>query len=344
MKKAFLGFISITICLVGIAYGISQILAKPKFTSIAPNEFSELIASGDVVLIDVRTREEHESGHIPGTDYNIDVKGDSFMLQSQVLLPKDTPVALYCRSGNRSKTAAELLAKEGYEVFELATGFKGWIEAGYESAESLITIDTTHEGLTIYFPKFETIDLVCGPYSPVEDQNAILCCAASFTGETLSEFKHSNIAGNHVSAGKYEKGYSCKHNTGAFVWYKDQWKFLLQEYSAELKTAAASSGMGFGQNMIIHNGVVQPLWRSNSFQYRSLCELDGKLCIIQSKESVPYRQYVDMLISAGVKHAIYLDMGGWCHAWYRKFNHLNISYINTSKHKYYTNWLTFYTR
>ena len=93
MKKALLGFITITICLVGIAYGISQILAKPKFTSIAPNEFSELIASGDVVLIDVRTREEHESGHIPGTDYNIDVKGNSFMLQSQVLLPNDTPIA-----------------------------------------------------------------------------------------------------------------------------------------------------------------------------------------------------------------------------------------------------------
>ena len=342
MKKASL--ILITICLICIAYGISQILTKPQFTSITALEFSKLLSSKDVVLIDVRTKEEHENGHIPGTDYNIDVNSDSFILQSQVLLPKGIPVALYCRSGNRSKTAAALLAKEGYEVYELATGFNGWIEAGYESAESLITVDMTHDGLTIYFPKFDTVDLVCGQDSPVEDKNAILCCAASFTGETLSVFKHSNIAGNHVSGGKYEKGYSCRHNTGAFVWYNNQWKFLLKEYSAELKKAAASAGMGFGQNMIIHDGIIQPLWRSNSFQYRSLCELDGKLCIIQSKESVPYRQYVDMLKAAGVKHAIYLDMGGWCQAWYRKFSHSDVSYINTSQHKYYTNWLTFYTR
>lgn len=342
MKKAFLVFITITTCLVSIAYGISQMLTKQKFTSFAPHEFSELLSTRDIVLVDVRTQEEHENGHIPGTDYSIDIKGDSFLLQSQVLLKKSTPIALYCRSGNRSKTAAKLLAKKGYEVYELSTGFNGWIEAGYKAADPLINIDTTQDGLAIYYPKFESIDLVCGSYSPVEDENVIFCCAASFTGETLPVFKHSNVAGNHVSGGEYNKGYLCKHNTGAFVWYKGQWKFLLKEYSDELKKAAASSGMGFGQNMIIHDGIIQPLWRSNSFQYRSLCELDGKLCIIQSKESVPYRQYVDMLKAAGVKHAIYLDMGGWCHAWYRKFQHLDVSYINISKHKYYTNWLTFY--
>ena len=69
---------------------------------------------------------EHDNGHIPGTKYNIDVNGDSFVFQSFMLLTKDTPVALYCRSGNRSKTAAKLLAKEGYKVYELSSGFNGW--------------------------------------------------------------------------------------------------------------------------------------------------------------------------------------------------------------------------
>jgi rhodanese-related sulfurtransferase len=312
------------------------------FKSISVNEFSVFISDPEVTVVDVRTAEEHAQGYIPGTDFNIDVLEDGYEAEAIAKLPKDKPVALYCRSGNRSKTAAELLAKEGYEVYELATGFNGWIEAGYKVADPLLFVDTTHEGLSIYYPKFESIDLVCGSYSPVEDKNAVFCCAASFTGETLSVFKHSNVAGNHVSGGEYNNGYLCKHNTGAFVWYKGQWKFLLKEYSDELKKTAASSGMGFGQNMIIHDGIIQPLWRSNSFQYRSLCELDGKLCIIQSKESVPYRQYVDMLKAVGVKHAIYLDMGGWCHAWYRKFQHSDVSYINTSMHKYYTNWLTFY--
>ena len=43
---------------------------------------------------------------------------------------KDKPVALYCRSGNRSKTAARILADKGYEVVELGTGFRGWVAAG----------------------------------------------------------------------------------------------------------------------------------------------------------------------------------------------------------------------
>ena len=43
------------------------------------------------------------------------------------------------------------------------------------------------------------------------------CCEAAFTGELLEEFKHSNIADNHICNGKMIKGYSCKANTGGFV-------------------------------------------------------------------------------------------------------------------------------
>ena len=45
-------------------------------------------------------------------------------------LPKEKPVALYCRSGNRSKNAARILAENGYQVLELGTGFRGWAAAG----------------------------------------------------------------------------------------------------------------------------------------------------------------------------------------------------------------------
>ncbi|WP_286006501.1 rhodanese-like domain-containing protein [Ligilactobacillus aviarius] len=47
-------------------------------------------------------------------------------------MQKDKPVALYCRSGRRSKKAAELLSKAGYEVYELDSGFHGWQKAGLE--------------------------------------------------------------------------------------------------------------------------------------------------------------------------------------------------------------------
>ena len=49
------------------------------------------------------------------------------------------------------------------------------------------------------------------------------CCEAAFTGELLDEFKHSNIGDNHICNGVMKKGYSCKANTGGFVWGKGKW-------------------------------------------------------------------------------------------------------------------------
>ena len=86
-------------------------------------------------MLDVRTPEEHAEGFIPGTDYNIDVLQDSYEQIATDKLSKDKPVALYCRSGNRSKNAARILAEHGYDVVELGTGFKGWVAAGQQIAK-----------------------------------------------------------------------------------------------------------------------------------------------------------------------------------------------------------------
>ena len=153
MKKIIIIGAALAVCL---AAAILHHTSQPKFESLSAGDFSDLLDSADVQIVDVRTAAEHDAGHIPGTDCNIDVKGESFVFQSRMLLSKDRPVALYCRSGNRSKTAAELLAKEGYEVYELSGGFKGWMEAGHAAADSLIIIDSSHEGLTIYYPQYES--------------------------------------------------------------------------------------------------------------------------------------------------------------------------------------------
>ena len=41
-----------------------------------------------------------------------------------------------------------------------------------------------------------------------------------FTGELLKEFKHRNIADNHISNGEMKKGFRCRANSGGFVWKK----------------------------------------------------------------------------------------------------------------------------
>lgn len=103
---------------------------KQNFRSVSADEFAKFIQGPDVVLLDVRTEEEFNDGHIPGTDFNIDVLEKSFKKKSLEVLPQGKSVALYCRSGNRSKNAARILSSYGYQVVELGTGFRGWTASG----------------------------------------------------------------------------------------------------------------------------------------------------------------------------------------------------------------------
>ena len=104
--------------------------AQEAFRSVDVAEFELAVADESYVVLDVRTPEEHAEGHISGTDFNIDVLGEDFTTEALAVLPKDRSVALYCRSGNRSKRAAQILAENGYVVVELAVGYKGWVAAG----------------------------------------------------------------------------------------------------------------------------------------------------------------------------------------------------------------------
>ena len=104
-----------------------------KFKTVDVSEFEKFIADTvKVTVLDVRTAAEHAEGYIPGTDFNIDVLQDTFTKIAVEKLPKDKPVALYCRSGNRSKNASRILSEKGYVVVELGTGFRGWAAAEKE--------------------------------------------------------------------------------------------------------------------------------------------------------------------------------------------------------------------
>lgn len=98
-------------------------------------EFAKAVSDTSYVVLDVRTPAEHTEGHIPGTHFNIDVLEDTYTEIALNTLPKDKPVALYCRSGNRSKNAARILAEKGYQVLELGTGFRGWVAAGKDTTK-----------------------------------------------------------------------------------------------------------------------------------------------------------------------------------------------------------------
>jgi len=106
-----------------------------KYKSVEVEEFEKTIADTSVVRLDVRTAEEYAEGHIAGA-LNIDVQNDRFEQMADSILPKDKTIALYCRSGRRSKKAATILADKGYNIVELNSGYIGWTGAGKEVVTS----------------------------------------------------------------------------------------------------------------------------------------------------------------------------------------------------------------
>lgn len=105
---------------------------KVEYKNLTSAQFEELIKSPNVQLVDVRTLAEHMEGHIPGS-LNINVKDkEGFPTAVDELLDKGREVAVYCRSGRRSRTAAELLVKKGFKVYNLDKGILNWIEEGRE--------------------------------------------------------------------------------------------------------------------------------------------------------------------------------------------------------------------
>lgn len=100
------------------------------YQSLSVEEFEKLMMDPAVQRLDVRTVAEYSEGHITGS-LNVNVLDEaSFLKIAQEVLHKEQPVAVYCRSGKRSKKAAEMLGKLGYKVFDLDKGFNSWKAAG----------------------------------------------------------------------------------------------------------------------------------------------------------------------------------------------------------------------
>ena len=100
---------------------------KAAYHKISAEEAHEMMASQEVVVVDVRTREEYESGHIENA---VLVPNESIGREMPEALPdKEATLLVYCRSGRRSKDAAQKLLSLGYQnVYD----FGGVIDWPYE--------------------------------------------------------------------------------------------------------------------------------------------------------------------------------------------------------------------
>ena len=169
-----------------------------------------------------------------------------------------------------------------------------------------------YDSLTVYYPRFNRIDFVTNQMPQKTEKDVIFVCAASFTGELLDEFKHSNIAGHHVTSGSFYKGYKCGPYNGVFTWSaKSGWHFYNYSHKNSeppLTAVAAEGGMGYCQSLLFHNGkrfkgCMKPE-RTN--RYRALCEIGGKLCIVDCARSLPFGHFRQNHCPTSVK--LYQDM------------------------------------
>ena len=99
-------------------------IQQPKVEVLEKIKYQDLVIKG-YTIIDVRTPEEFEEGHIEGAQ-NINVKSEAFVAEIENL-PKSDTLLIYCRTGKRSIYAAQVMVSFGFQkIYDLDGGFLNW--------------------------------------------------------------------------------------------------------------------------------------------------------------------------------------------------------------------------
>ena len=124
MKRVFIWILLVLMLLTacGQDKGNDQ---EAVYVNITAQEAKKIMDSQEgYILLDVRTQEEYDQGHIPGAivipDTEIKAKAE------EVLPDKDQLILVYCRSGRRSKNAAQILVELGYTNIKEFGGIIDW--------------------------------------------------------------------------------------------------------------------------------------------------------------------------------------------------------------------------
>ena len=95
------------------------------YQQITQEEAKDMMDAGDVIVLDVREQSEFDAGHIPGAVL-LPVGTITKDTAAAVIPEMDAVVLVYCRSGNRSKTASKALVNLGYtNIYEFG-GINTW--------------------------------------------------------------------------------------------------------------------------------------------------------------------------------------------------------------------------
>lgn len=97
--------------------------------TVSPAEANDILESGGVTLLDIRTAEEYATGHLAGSRL-VDFYSPDFAAQVGAL-DATARYVVYCRSGNRSAQALALMEQLGFtSVVDIAGGIQAWAADG----------------------------------------------------------------------------------------------------------------------------------------------------------------------------------------------------------------------
>ena len=132
-----------TIILVVIAlvlgfFGMTLLAQKNETPVLAQANLTELMATDkNLLLLDVRTAEEFNEGHIPGA---INISHELLLARiAELGADKSRSIVVYCRSGRRAAAAEQVLREAGFSQLQHLEGdMLGWLSAGLEVSKTRV--------------------------------------------------------------------------------------------------------------------------------------------------------------------------------------------------------------
>ncbi len=121
-----LGVLVLGFLAVGFLRGVGTVSSNRLPLEISVEQAYRLYQQG-YFLLDVRTQEEWDSIHVP----NATLIPLDQLPQRLNELPKDRPILVICRSGNRSQTGRDILLQNGWNATSIRGGLRAWQAAGY---------------------------------------------------------------------------------------------------------------------------------------------------------------------------------------------------------------------
>jgi rhodanese-related sulfurtransferase len=101
-----------------------------SFTSLTLDQFSKILNSGNYTLIDVRTLDEYNAGHLKNAR-QIDYYQKQQFSEYLESLNKEGKYLIYCRSGRRSGDTLKLMKNKGFtSVYDMVGGYNAWLARG----------------------------------------------------------------------------------------------------------------------------------------------------------------------------------------------------------------------